>query len=105
MKGEASASILDFNSAADVGKLRWPKLLIEEIQSGKHDLNSLAYDLYELSRGNADELYAIEPSNEWKKVAMTFAVKAAKRRSIAKARSHWADESDYAFLLEMWKDV
>lgn len=105
LKGEASSSILDFNDAADVNKLRWPEVLIKEIQTGKHDLNSLAYDLYELSRGNIDKLYAIQPTLEWKSAAAMFASKAMKRQTIARARSRWADESDYAFLLEMWKDI
>lgn len=105
LKGEVAASILDFNDAADVSKLRWPEVLIEEIQTGKHDLNSLAYDLYELSRRNTDKLYSIQPTAEWKKAATMFAAKAMKRKSIASVRSHWADESDYAFLLEMWKDI
>lgn len=49
LKGEARSKILDFNKDSDVKKLKWPKELIDDIRTGKSDLNGIAYDMYILA--------------------------------------------------------
>ena len=49
LNNEAKSKILDFNKGSDVKKLNWPKELIDEIRTGKSDLNSIAYDMYVLA--------------------------------------------------------
>lgn len=104
LKGEINSNILDFDNDEDVSKLKWPALLISKIREGKNDLNSLAYDMYELAFGSQNIMY-IEKSNEWTKISDFFKKKVETRKSIQHSKSHWADERDYSILLEMWKDI
>lgn len=99
--------LLDFAKDSDCKKLRWSPELINLIRSGEHDLNSIAYDLYMISRHQIDHLYVINKHSVgcWIDTASQFAEKTRTRKSRAKAHSHWADEPDYDFLLEMWRDI
>ena len=49
LKNETKSKILDFDKDSDVKKLKWPKALIDDIRTGKSDLNGIAYDMYILA--------------------------------------------------------
>lgn len=72
LKPEVKSKILDFNSKAEVAKLKWPRCLVDKIQAGQNDLNSLAYDMYILAYNTGNELMYIDDSTEWKKAASYF---------------------------------
>lgn len=96
-------NILDFKNRSDVKKLNWPKLLIDKINKGDSDLNSIARDLYAMINGESD-LYQIEDTPEWAAVAAEFDTKIEDSTYVCK-KSHWNDEPDYKVLIQMWHDI
>lgn len=99
-----TTQVLDFGNASDVKKLKWPKVLIAQIQSGKSDLNAVAYEMHCLVENPYEKLQYISDTPEWRKAAAAFLKKAQQPISSVK-RSHWQDEPDYKFLLCMWRDI
>lgn len=54
LKDAIKSSICDFDNDSDVRQLNWPKLLIDQIRSGKSDLNGIALDLWIMVNGTPD---------------------------------------------------
>jgi hypothetical protein len=46
----------------EVNKLNWPKILVDTIKNGNNDLNSIAYDLYDLAHNDGQNLTYINDS-------------------------------------------
>lgn len=103
LNDSVKSEILDFSNNKDIKKLNWPKLLINQIQSGKSDLNSIAFDLYSLIYGDG-RLYRIQKTKEWLEIAKLFAKK-SKKPFINIKHSHWQDDKDNLFVLTMWRDI
>ena len=56
-----------------MSKLRWPEVLVKKIQSGKNDINSIAYDMYALAYNvQSKKLMYIEDTPEWREAAELF---------------------------------
>ena len=105
LKNESKINILDFSKTTEVNKLNWPKALIDTIKNGNNDLNSIAYDLYDLAYNDGQNLTYINDSQQWKNCANYFKVKSANIMSQFKPISIWGTEKDHQFLLQMWKDI
>lgn len=105
LKDEIGSKILNFNSASDIKKLHWPKILIDKIRDGKNDLNSISYDMYILANQTGDELMYIQDSIEWRKASEFFKHRSSNIFKLAKSNSIWKSERDHQFLLQMWKDI
>lgn len=106
LKNEANSSkILDFSKPSDVSKLKWPKKLIEQINTGTSDLNAIAYDLWLLLNDPAKELLQIENNEEWLDVAMFIDAECDRALPSTAFRSHWQDDADYKYLLRFWADI
>lgn len=69
LKGEAKSKILDFSKDSDVKKLKWPKKLIDEIRTGKSDLNAIAYDMYILCGLGGGQLWRLSNGPTWRAIA------------------------------------
>ena len=98
-------NILDFNNEKEVQKLGWPEVLVDKILEGRNDLNSLAYDLYLLANGRADDLMYIENTDEWLDAAIWFQDRSEDIFKLVKSKGIWGSEKDHQFLLQMWKDI
>lgn len=105
LKNESKINILDFSKQTEVNKLNWPKILIDTIKNGNNDLNSIAYDLYDLAYNDGQNLTYINDSQQWKNCANYFKVKSTNIMSQFKPISIWGTEKDHQFLLQMWKDI
>lgn len=105
LKNESKINILDFSKITEVNKLNWPKILVDTIKNGNNDLNSIAYDLYDLAYNDGQNLTYITDSQQWKNCANYFKVKSANIMSQFKSISIWGTEKDHQFLLQMWKDI
>ena len=104
LKSEAKSKILDFNKDSDVKKLKWPKKLIDEIRTGKSDLNAIAYDMYVLAGySNSQEVF----NRSWylSDAAYDFDVRSENIFDIVQKKTVWASEKYHRFLLQMWKDI
>lgn len=106
LKNERNLNILDFNNQQEVQQLHWPEIVVKAIQSGKNDLNSIAYDLYILAYGEGKKLPTwIDDSEEWRLAAYYFRDKSLGILDYAASGSVWGSEEDHAFLMQMWKDI
>lgn len=104
LKGEAKSKILDFNRDSDVKKLKWPKALIDDIRTGKSDLNGIAYDMYILAgHGHSQEVF--DKSWYLSDAAYDFDVRSENIFGIVPKHASWASEKDHRFVLQMWKDI
>ena len=104
LKNEAKSKILDFNKDSDVKKLHWPKELIDDIRTGKSDLNGIAYDMYVLAGyGHSPEVF--DKSWRLSDAAYDFDVRSKHILRIVPKHATWASEKDHRFLLQMWKDI
>lgn len=104
LKGEAKSKILDFSKDSDVKKLKWPRELIDDIKTGKSDLNGIAYDMYILAGyGHSQEVF--DKSWHLSDAAYDFDVRSKNIFSIVPKHASWASEKDHRFLLQMWKDI
>ena len=102
LKDAITSEICDFSNSAEVKKLNWPIQLIKQINTGKTDLNSIAYDLYLVEHNETNKLYTIKNDVAWKKVITYFA---KVKMPPIKIHSQWLDEKDYKYLLKMWADI
>ena len=106
LRNERSLNILDFKKKQKVQQLHWPDIVVKAIQSGKTDLNSIAYDLYILAYGEGKKQPTwIKDSEEWRLAAYYFRDKSLGILDYAASESIWGSEEDHAFLLQMWKDI
>ena len=108
LANEKDLNILDFYNKEEVQKLNWPKILVDKILEGKNDLNSIAYDLYLLANGNANELMYIQNNAEWLDVALNFQDRSEGIFKLADKKTVWGNEKefpDHRFILQMWKDI
>lgn len=104
LKGEAKSKILDFNKDSDVKKLKWPKELIDDIRTGKSDLNGIAYDMYILAgHGHSQEVF--DKSWRLSDAAYDFDERSENIFDIVPKHANWASEKDHRFVLQMWKDI
>lgn len=103
LKHESQLNILNFKNSSEISKLKWPKILINQILTGKSDLNSIAYDLFLLAQDsniNNSKLMQITNSPEWKLVASYFKKKSHGLIStIPPTRSTWGSDKDHEFVL------
>ena len=97
-------NILDFDNAADVQKLGWPKVLVDKIQQGKSDLNAIAYDMWILINDPAQKLLQIDDTVEWQAAAEYFDENQDDILPVD-SRSHWQDDKDNSYVLKMWSDI
>lgn len=98
LKGEAKSKILDFGKDSDVKKLKWPKELINDIRTGKSDLNGIAYDMYILAgHGHSREVF--DKSWYLSDAAYDFDVRSENIFDIVPKHASWASEKDHRFLL------
>ena len=98
LKGEAKTKILDFSKDSEVKKLKWPKNLIDEIRTGKSDLNAIAYDMYVLAGySNSQEVF----NRYWylSDAAYDFDVRSENIFDIVQKNTTWASEKYHRFLL------
>ena len=99
-------NILDFNNTNEARKLNWPEIVVKTIQTGKSDLNSIAYDLYVLAYGEGKKQPTwIEDTEEWRLASYCFRDKSIGILDYAASGSVWGSEEDHAFLMQMWKDI
>ena len=104
LKGEVKSKILDFNKDSDVKKLKWPRELIDDIRTGKSDLNGIAYDMYILAGyGHSQEVF--DKSWHLSDAAYDFDMRSENIFGIVPKHASWASEKDHRFLLQMWKDI
>ena len=98
LKGEAKSKILDFDKDSDVKKLHWPKELIDDIRTGKSDLNGIAYDMYILAGyGHSQEVF--DKSWHLSDAAYDFDVRSENIFDIVPKHASWASEKDHRFVL------
>ena len=98
LKGEAKSKILDFDKDSDVKKLKWPKELINDIRTGKSDLNGIAYDMYILAgHGHSQEVF--DKSWYLSDAAYDFDVRSENIFDIVPKHASWASEKDHRFIL------
>lgn len=104
LKSEAKSKILDFSKDSEVKKLKWPKALIDDIRTGKSDLNGIAYDMYILAgHGHSQEVF--DKSWYLSDAAYDFDVRSKNIFGIVPKNASWAREKDHRFVLQMWKDI
>jgi hypothetical protein len=105
LKSETESNILDFNALGDIRELSWPKILIDTIKNGNNDLNSIAYDLYDLAFNHGENLLYIDKSKAWLDCVKYFKSKSTNIMMSFRPISIWGSEADHMFLLQMWKDI
>lgn len=106
LKNEIGSKILDFSNMSDTRKLKWPKIVIDKINEGGNDLNSIAYDLYILAFDKNDPLMYIDRNTKWIEAAEYFKQKSKNIFvNVELGSSIWGSEKDHKFLLQMWKDI
>ena len=86
-------------------KLHWPKKLVDEIQTGKSDLNSIAYDMCILAGYAGGQLWRLSRGPQWEQIARDFNRRSHHIEETIPANSKWATEKDHRFILQMWKDI
>ena len=104
LKSEAKSKILDFSKDSEVKKLKWPKELIDDIRTGKSDLNGIAYDMYILA-GHRHSQEVFDRSWYLSDAAYDFDMRSENIFDIVPKRANWASEKDHRFVLQMWKDI
>lgn len=98
LKSEAKSKILDFSKDSEVKKLKWPKALIDDIRTGKSDLNGIAYDMYILAgHGHSQEVF--DKSWYLSDAAYDFDVRSKNIFGIVPKNASWAREKDHRFVL------
>ena len=98
LKGEAKSKILDFDKDSDVKKLKWPKALIDDIRTGKSDLNGIAYDMYILAGyGHSQEVF--DKSWRLSDAAYDFDERSESIFDIVPKNASWARDKYHRFLL------
>ena len=98
LKSEVGSKILDFSKDSDVKKLHWPKELIDDIRTGKSDLNGIAYDMYILAGyGHSQEVF--DKSWHLSDAAYDFDVRSENIFDIVPKHANWASEKDHRFVL------
>lgn len=108
LKNESELNILDFANQSEVARLNWPRILVQKIQNGQNDLNSLAYDLFILANSRqkpAHGLTYLEDTQEWRAAAELFKKKSVGILQQAARDSLWGQVEDHSFVLQMWKDI
>ena len=104
LKSEAKSKILDFSKDSEVKKLKWPRELIDDIRTGKSDLNGIAYDMYILAgHGHSQEVF--DKSWYLSDAAYDFDVRSENIFGIVPKGANWAKEKDHRFVLQLWKDI
>ena len=86
-------------------KLHWPKKLVDEIQTGKSDLNSIAYDMCILAGYSGGQLWRLSHGAQWEQIARDFNRRSRHIEETIPTNSKWATEKDHRFILQMWKDI
>ena len=98
LKSEAKSKILDFAKDSDVKKLKWPKELIDDIRTGKSDLNGIAYDMYILAGyGHSQEVF--DKSWRLSDAAYDFDERSESIFDIVPKNASWARDKYHRFLL------
>ena len=105
LKSEAKSKILDFNKDSDVKKLKWPKKLIDEIRTGKSDLNAIAYDMYILCGLGDGQLQRLSNGPTWRAIAHQFDQKSRNLQRQLPPNASWGQDKDHRFVIQMWKDI
>lgn len=102
-------NICNFNNNADLKVLNWPKILIDQINSGNSDLNSIAVEMYNIvfdikrKRQHKFASFIVHKNiHDWIDVINYFIKKKLTHQF---PKSHWEEEKDYYFLLKMWLDI